>query len=106
MSRRVSATTSPGAEYLSRKRSSVFHKAFSNETTAVNYVPPVFEKEPDQTERLVNLYRESFLTKSLDETQLKSLADAMDKRSFKSGDAIIKYGDIGSEYFVLASGSV
>ena len=37
---------------------------------------------------------------------MKTLADAMFQKKFKAGETIIRYGDVGAEYFVLASGSV
>jgi CRP-like cAMP-binding protein len=37
---------------------------------------------------------------------LITLADAMDKKHFIQGDKIIRFGDIGSEYFILSSGRV
>lgn len=37
---------------------------------------------------------------------IKVIAEAMYKRDYFDGDIIIKYGDIGSEYFILADGYV
>ena len=46
------------------------------------------------------------MTKNLDRKELNTLSAAMFKKTFKEGEAIIRFGDIGAEYFVLASGSV
>lgn len=47
---------------------------------------------------------ESFLTKSLHHNDMKTLANAMYSQHFKSGENIIKYGDIGDKYFILSVG--
>jgi cAMP-dependent protein kinase regulator len=50
--------------------------------------------------------RKSFLTKNLSEVDLKILGDAMYKKTYVRNDLIIKYGDIGHEYYVLDKGVV
>jgi len=37
---------------------------------------------------------------------LLTLADAMFMKHFSKGESIIRFGDIGSEYFILSSGVV
>jgi CRP-like cAMP-binding protein len=96
----------PSHDYLKTKRQSVFHKAFESGQQAQQYIAPVHPKQPLDTERLLQLFTHSFLTKNLDQRELKTLADAMFARKFSAGENIIRYGDIGAEYFVLAQGSV
>lgn len=67
---------------------------------------PVHPKDQGETDRLLKLFATSFLTKNLEVKELRTLSDAMFSRKFGAGEAIIRYGDIGSEYFVLAKGSV
>lgn len=93
-------------DYLKTKRMSVFHKAFESDKEAMVYVPPVHPKDEGETERLQKLYSGLFLTKGIDDVQRKTLADAMFPRKFVAGEKIIRFGDMGSEYFVLAKGSV
>ena len=47
----------------------------------------------------------SFLLENIEEEQFKVLADAMKKKQFKAGETIVKYGDIGQEYFILSEGT-
>lgn len=54
---------------------------------------------------MTELFRKAFLTKHIDHSQYVVLANAMFKREFKKGDDIIRYGDIGQEYYVLARGT-
>lgn len=54
----------------------------------------------------MGLLKKSFLTKNLSENEVEKLAGAMRPRQFKVGDLIIRYGDIGSEYFILSKGQV
>ena len=40
------------------------------------------------------------------DSEIRQLAGVMRKESFKEDDQIIKYGDIGSKYYILLSGKV
>jgi cAMP-dependent protein kinase regulator len=66
----------------------------------------VHPKSTEDTEKLVKLFTNSFLTKNLETKERKTLADAMFVKKFAAGESIIRYGDIGAEYFVLFKGSV
>ena len=46
------------------------------------------------------------MTKHLDVKDHITLADAMFKKHFENGHDIIRYGDQGYEYFILATGKV
>ena len=96
----------PNMDYLKTKRGSVFHKAFDDKQQLSTYVPPVHAKDDDDTNKLMKLFTSSFLTKNIEQREMKTLADAMFQKKFKAGETIIRYGDVGAEYFVLASGSV
>lgn len=50
--------------------------------------------------------RKSFLTQKLEQKDIEKIAGAMKAKEFKEGDVIIKYGDVGQEYFILAEGNV
>ncbi len=52
------------------------------------------------------MLKKSFLTQNLNPLDIKVIADAMYKKSYNRGDTIIKYGDMGSEYYILSSGFV
>jgi len=67
---------------------------------------PQYEKPKEQTQEIIGLLGKSFLTKNLSEHEIEKLAGAMLPREFKPNDLIIKYGDTGSEYFILAKGDV
>ena len=54
---------------------------------------------------LTELFKENFLTKFLDARQHQLLSNAMQKKYFKTGEVIIRYGDIGNEYYVLSYGT-
>ena len=51
------------------------------------------------------MFRNSFFTQNNDKAQHVVLAKAMFKKSFKAGEIIIEYGDIGQEYYVLSRGT-
>lgn len=100
-------STIPDQAYLKRKRSSVFHKAFESSGQVMReFVPPVHQKSQANQDRLVDLLKTSFLTKGMEEKNLLVLAKAMFPRNFSKNECIIRYGDMGSEYFVLSTGKV
>jgi len=46
------------------------------------------------------------LTKNLGQSEMKNLAEAMKPEKFQKDDVIIKYGDQGQTYYILANGNV
>ena len=71
-----------------------------------NFVPPCFEKSQEDIKALTDLFNTQFLTNSLDESQHLVLAKAMYKKNLSNGQVIVRYGDLGDEYFVLARGKI
>ena len=95
------------SNYLEKKRNSVFHKAFNSDSQQLkNFVPPVYVKSGSDETRLVKLYTSSFLTKNIDPKNHIVLAKAMYSKKFQADGVIIRYGDMGADYFVLAKGKV
>lgn len=71
-----------------------------------NFVAPVYDKSDQDTTRLLQLWKESFLTNTLSLSDQETLAAAMQLQSFTMDQSIIRYGDIGDKYYVLKSGTV
>lgn len=95
----------PNADYLKTKRGSVFHKAFESSGQVLkDFVAPTYPKSEESERALVDLFKTSFLTRNTDPKNHLVLAKAMFNRSFKSGQTIILYGEMGSEYFALSKG--
>lgn len=60
----------------------------------------------DELAEIIPLLKDNFLTKNLNEEEISCLAQAMTKKTFDKGELIIKYGDMGMSYYVLAKGNV
>lgn len=56
--------------------------------------------------QIVPLIQKSFLSENLDEEGASLLAGVMQYETFEKNDAIVKYGDVGDKYYILARGSV
>ena len=95
----------PDKAYLNIKRTSVFHKAFESKDHMENWKAPIYEKTQEEIKSLTELFNTSFLTKNIDAGQHNVLANAMQKKKIKSGEIIIRYGDLGQEYYVLFQGT-
>jgi len=67
---------------------------------------PLYEKTQAQLEEMMPLLKGNFLIKSLSDDEVKKIAGAMKPESFKKDDTIIRYGDQGKEYYILARGCV
>jgi CRP-like cAMP-binding protein len=52
------------------------------------------------------LLKGNFLTQNLTDNEISKLAGAMRPQNFKQGELIIKYGDVGKTYYILATGQV
>eukprot|EP00347_Sterkiella_histriomuscorum_P012552 403368129 len=96
----------PTDMYLQSKRRSVFSKPYDSVNEMDDFIPPVHPKTTEQTQRLMQILKTSFLTKNLSQFELKIIADAMYLRSFQRNDMIIRYGDQGSEYYILDTGVI
>ena len=69
-------------------------------------MPPTYPKSETEMIQLVKLFTNSFLTKNIDPKNHTVLAKAMFTRNFSANQKIITYGELGSEYFVLAKGQI
>jgi len=52
------------------------------------------------------LLKSNFLTNKLLDDEIKNIAFAMKKEKFSKKDTIIKYGDMGTKYYILSKGNV
>ena len=72
----------------------------------VEFVPPIYSKNKTDIDAIMALLRNSFLTKNLSTKEIRIIADAMFLKTFKKGDVIIRYGEMGEEYYVLKEGTI
>ena len=77
-----------------------------SEENIQKFVPPCFEKSQEDIKALTDFFKTQFLTNSLDEAQHLVLAKAMYKKNISNSQIIVRYGDLGDEYFVLARGKI
>jgi hypothetical protein len=86
---------------------SVFSRPYENAAQEVeDFKPPVHQKPPQQTEKIIEILKKTFLTKNLSQYEIKTIADAMYHKKFEKDEKIINYGDIGTEYYILEKGVV
>uniref|UniRef100_A0A1E1X8B1 cAMP-dependent protein kinase type II regulatory subunit n=1 Tax=Amblyomma aureolatum TaxID=187763 RepID=A0A1E1X8B1_9ACAR len=65
----------------------------------------VHPKSDEQREKLGQAVKNILLFKSLDVPQMQEVIDAMFERKVKPGDIVIKQGDDGDNFYVIASGT-
>ena len=49
----------------------------------VDFIPPTYPKTKEQTDKIIEVLKKSFLTKNLSQFEIKVIADAMNLRNFQ-----------------------
>ena len=94
----------PNAEYRNKKRGSVFQKVDLNSLDFSKI--PNYKKSKKQMDEIIPLLKNNFLTKNLADDEIEKLAGAMKPQTFLKKELLIKFGDVGKEYFILSKGSI
>lgn len=87
-------------------RSSVSAEVFGNFNKKETFKPRFIPKSADSRQQIKSKLKESFLFRGLDEKDLEICVDAMDIRTYKKGETVIKQGEEGHELFVVESGTL
>ena len=94
----------PDKEYRGRKRGSVFQKVDFNLADLAKM--PKFEKSEVELKEIIPILKTIMLTKNLGDQEMNKLANCMKPEKYKVDDILIRYGDPGQTYYILARGSV
>ena len=86
---------------MRKKRKGVFAQARAVEKESDL---PKHEKSAEEQSKLRAVMREKILTAKLSDEAVTNLINAMSARYYEAGDVLIKFGDMGDEYFVLGEG--
>ena len=84
------------------RRGTVFIAA---EAPVLNFVPPVHEKSPEQSQKLLDLLEGAALLKYLDPSSKLTVVRALFSKTEPAGTDVIKQGDEGDLFYILESGS-
>ncbi|EIW82434.1 camp-dependent protein kinase regulatory subunit [Coniophora puteana RWD-64-598 SS2] len=102
-------TLKPG-DYLHPPSSAIFQRrtSVSAESIAVDSGHdeplPVYPKSDEQLRRIKNSIAKQFLFRDLDEEQETGVLNALQERHVKSGEVVIRQGDVGEYFYVVESG--
>jgi cAMP-dependent protein kinase regulator len=95
------STSHKSVQFSSESGSKEDSKEFDPENDVLFSYP----KSKAEKMRIMEAVKEKPLFSSLNETQLRVVVNAMEKRSFSRGGIIIKQGDVGDYFYILDSGS-
>ena len=70
--------------------------------TVVNFKPLGFEKTDQESYMLMKFLMKTF--KHVEKNKILNLVDAISKKTYNVGDNIIRHGDEGQDFFILAKG--
>merc|ERR1711937_317823 len=71
-----------------------------------NFEPPVFDKTPEQADRIRGMLKKSFIFENIDDKNLEILVKAMHKVELKEGEKIITEKEDGNYLFVVDEGKL
>lgn len=63
-------------------------------------------KTHEETKFLTKFLKKSFLAKDLKDNIISQLIKTMDRQTYKAGERIITYGEMGDQYYVMKEGKV
>jgi len=69
-----------------------------------NYEPPKYPKSEAERDKLKSAVKANFLFQHLNESQLQTVFDAMQRVNVKKGEKVITQGDAGDLFYVVESG--
>lgn len=72
---------------------------------SADWEPPVVEKSPEEHAFLVGELTANILFSGMDPDSIAIMASAMKKKVFDEGSVIIKQGDVGDYYYIIAEGN-
>ncbi|KAH6915296.1 camp-dependent protein kinase regulatory subunit [Coprinopsis sp. MPI-PUGE-AT-0042] len=92
----------PGHPIFAR-RTSISAESIAIDSGA-DEILPVYPKDEDQRRRIKEAIRQNFIFRDLNEEQERAVLDAMQERSVVKNELIIRQGDVGEYFYVVASG--
>jgi len=88
-------------------RASVSAEAYGDwNKQKANFEPPVFDKTPEQADRIRGMLKKSFIFENIDDKNLEILVKAMHKVELKEGEKIITEKEDGNYLFVVDEGKL
>jgi len=95
----------PPTRYYPRRKP-IFAETYNpEEDTETDGPPVVFLKSDEQRRALATSVKNIFIFRALDSGQINTVIDAMFEREVRTGDDIIKQGDDGDNFYVIARGT-
>ena len=93
-----------GGKKRGRRRSVVC--STSTQKLDKNWMPKKVAKTEEQRANIMSVISENILFSTLNDSEKYLVADVMVEKKYNAGDVIIKQGDDGDNFYVVASGSI
>ncbi len=87
-------------------RRAISAEAYGTWNKKADFVARVIPKTEEQKARLAQKLQSSLLFSSLDTRDMTVVIGAMEERSFKAGEPVIKQGDEGDNLYVVEAGTL
>lgn len=72
----------------------------------INFVWDNLFKSSDQDQQVLEALRNTYIFQTLNKSELRFVKDTVHVRSFKTGEAVFRQGELGIGMYVILSGSV
>lgn len=94
----------PSAKVQAKNRQSVSAEAYGEWNKKTDFVAPVYEKTPEQKQRIQDILDNSFLFSSLDVEDIDVVLAAFKEVSVKKGETLIEQGADGDKLYLIEEG--
>lgn len=88
------------------KKLGISAEAYGEYNKIDDFVPKVVPKDEQQKKQIVEILKQSFMFSGLEGKALDIVIDAMEIKTFQTGDNVINQGDDGQELFIVFSGTL
>ncbi len=94
------------AQGKEKKREGVSAEAYGKHNKKGDFKPIVIQKDKDQRKRILDKINQNIFLKGLSDEEKDVIVDAMKELKFKKGEAVIRQGENGDEFYVIDSGEI
>lgn len=93
-------------ERKTKKKNGISAEAYGEYNKLADFKPRIIEKTETQKELIKKILSKNFMFKSLSEKNQEIVVMAMEIKTYKQNDPVIKQGDDGEELFIVSSGKL
>jgi cAMP-dependent protein kinase regulator len=92
--------------FSTKKKMGISAEAYGSYNKAKEFTPTVIQKSPEQTAQIRSTLKLNFMFNGLDEKDQEIVINAMNIKTYHTGEHVIRQNDQGNELYILAEGAL